>query len=766
MKNIKKVVAAVLGTAMLSSVCVTAGGAFTAFSDAKVPVTAGAEEATERKDVKITKVNRENNTALCVYFDLEGRTGNGTNVNNADEVGDYLFYNRKSCKNAFFDVHMRSNMFWFYAKAGTTLEEGDTVTFRKGLHFPVVTNDGVAATEYKDFLADTVVFEYTADGWVNKTEADKETEQKVNVTGLGGGVCNGETFKTDIVFPDGGDQHNYANVHQNWVETMDYILYNGEPFGSGAAGNASVNMMSGNFYVYPNGHKFQIGDTISILEGLHMPADPVAHWVDSPVPNPSYKEQIYFGYISETYTIECTDAGWIRQSVAAEANTLIGITAVTENEATATLPATYSFTMNFDLRVSKDELSSLEEVANYAENIYINGKSVKVWNDTTPAENNDGEEVPAISLSAYGAGITVTVIAETNIVKTGENTSVKIAKEFVCTSGNYLEADIERFYIEGLTYWSDVTPYEIEQKQSLTIASVANFEVIDDGANGAIDISFNEAIADKPLLWYNCHPEYIKTLPPAYPVDMGDEFASSGATLNFIEHVYVNGKSIAEYWTELSGAEAKASRFQCHILTTNKLSIRTAASNGFDGNSAITVVLKEGLTFFNGAYLDHDITITYTPASGETPASTSYTVNAKTITLTSDKTSLKIGETAQLSAEVAPADVTGEIEYVSSDNSIASVSADGVVTAKKAGTVKLTAKIGGVVSNEVTITVNAPEPPEDSSSSNGNSSSSNGNSSSSDSENESKGCGSVVSAGIVGTLALCGAAILLKKKKD
>ena len=64
MKNIKKVVAAVLGTAMLSSVCVTAGGAFTAFSDAKVPVTAGAEEATERKDVKITKVNRENNTAL------------------------------------------------------------------------------------------------------------------------------------------------------------------------------------------------------------------------------------------------------------------------------------------------------------------------------------------------------------------------------------------------------------------------------------------------------------------------------------------------------------------------------------------------------------------------------------------------------------------------------------------------------------------------------------------------------------------------------
>ncbi len=702
-KTFKKIIVTALSAAMITSAGVAGAGLVDAFSANSVTASA-AEEVTERKDVKVTKVDQAYSTAACFYFDLESsRQGNGTNVNNEAAVGDYIYYNRESCKNAKFDVHMRSNMFWFYAKTGTTLAVGDTITFVKGLHFPVVTNDGVAVSSYQDYLGETVVFEYTESGWVNKTEADKEKEQKVTVTGLGNGVGNGETFKTNQVTTT--NVQNYVNV-QNWIEVKGYLLLNGEPYNNGG-----IHMMSGNFYVYPTAG-FAIGDTITVLEGLHMPSNPESHWADSAVPSPSYAEQQYSGYISETYTIEYTDAGWVKQAEVGEPNTLKDITAVTENEAGATMPATYSFTMNFDLRVSKTELTELEGNDNYAQNIYIDGKSVKEWNETVSAEDNDGETIPAVSISAYGTGITLTIVKSTGIVKADTNFSVKVAKEFVCSSGNTIEEDITRYYINGLEYWTNILPYEIQKTHALTLKNVGAFEVIDNGVNGVVYFNFNEEIASKQLLAYNFHPAYMKTLPAAYPIDLADEFAASGATINFINNVIINGKSIAEYWKDLSGAEAKSSRFECHIMATstgvNRIRVGTNVSNGFDGSSEITVTLKKGLVFYGGAYLDHDITLTYTPANGDVPASTTYTSAAETIGLASDKAELIVGETAQLTATVAPADYTGELVYASSDATVASVSAEGVVTALKAGIAKITAKVGNVVSEEVSFNVKNP----------------------------------------------------------
>ena len=368
--------------------------------------------------------------------------------------------------------------------------------------------------------------------------------------------------------------------------------------------------------------------------------------------------------------------------------------------------------MNFNLRVSKDELTELEKDDNYAANIYINGKSVKEWNATTTAEDNDGEIIPAISVSAYGTGITLSVVKSTNIIKTGEGFSAKVGKEFVCSTGNIIEEDITRYYLPELEYWTNVEPYEIQKTQALTIKNVGAFEIIDGGANGVVFFNFNENIASKQLLAYNFHPAYMKTLPAAYPVDLADEFAASGATVNFINHVVINGKTIAEYWKDLSGAQAKSSRFECHILATstgvNRIRIGSNVSNGFDGNTAITVTLKEGLVFYGGAYLDHDVTLTYTPANGDVAASTVYASAAKTIELAADETNLVAGNTANLTATVAPADYTGELVYEVSDNSVVSVSADGVITALKAGTATITAKVGDVISNEVTITVKNP----------------------------------------------------------
>ena len=704
-KLFKKLIVSALCAATITSAGIAGAGLVNAFSSKTVTAIA-AEEVAERKDVKITKIDNEYNTQACVHFNLDAsRDGNGLNVNNLTGVGDYIYYNRESCLKAKFDVHMRSGMFWFYAKAGTALAVGDTLTFVKGLHFPVVTADGEEVTAYKDYLGETVVFEYTESGWVNKTEADKEKEQKVNVTGLGSAVGKGETFKTDQKLTT--NDQNYVNV-QNWIEVKGYLLYNGEA----NLGGRSVHMQSGNFLVYDNGKGFTVGDTITVLEGLHMPANPEAHWADSAVPNPSYAAQVYSGYISESYTIELTDAGWVKKAEAGEPNTLKDVTALTENEAGATMPATYSFTMNFDLRVSRDELTELENDKNYAENIYIDGKSVKEWNTTTTAEDNDGEIIPAVSVSAYGAGITITVVKSTDIIKAGKGFSVKVGKEFVCSTGNTIEEDITRYYLPELEYWTNVEPYEIEKTQALTIKNVGAFEVIDNGANGVVFFNFNENIASKQLLAYNFHPAYMKTLPEAYPVALADEFAASGATVNFITHVVINDKTIAEYWKDLSGAEAKSSRFECHILQTSagvtRLRIGTRVTNGFDGKTAITVTLKAGLVFYGGAYLDHDVTLTYTPANGEVAASTVYASAAKTIELAADETNLIVNGTANLTATVAPADYTGKLSYEVSDDTVVSVSEDGVITALKAGTATITAKVGDVTSNEVTITVKNP----------------------------------------------------------
>ena len=698
-KIFKKLVVSALCAAAITSFGIVGAGLINAF---RAPVTANAaEEVAERKDVKITKIDNENGTATCVHFDLEGRSGNGLNANNKKAVGNYIYYNRETCFKAKFDVHMRSNMFWFYPKAGTTLAVGDTLTFVKGLHFPVVTDDNTAYKTYKDYLGETTVWEYTESGWVNKTEENKKTEQQVTITGLGDGVGNGETFKTNYN-TNGNNDMNYTFV-QKWIEAKGYLLLNGEPYNNG-----DVHCMSGNFYVYPS-TAFNVGDTITVLEGLHMPANATNTWEQ----NPAYTEQTYSGYIAETFTIEYTSAGWVKKAEAGEPNTLKDVTVLTENEAGATMPATYSFTMNFNLRVSKDELTELEKDDNYAANIYINGKSVKEWNATTTAEDNDGEIIPAISVSAYGAGITLSVVKSTNIIKAGEGFSAKVGKEFVCSTGNIIEEDITRYYLPELEYWTNVEPYEIQKTQALTIKNVGAFEIIDGGANGVVFFNFNENIASKQLLAYNFHPAYMKTLPAAYPVDLADEFAASGATVNFINHVVINGKTIAEYWKDLSGAQAKSSRFECHILATsstdvNRIRIGSNVSNGFDGNTAITVTLKEGLVFYGGAYLDHDVTLTYTPANGDVAASTVYSSAAKTIELAADETNLVAGNTANLTATVAPADYTGELVYEVSDNTVVSVSADGVITALKAGTATITAKVGDVISNEVTITVKNP----------------------------------------------------------
>ncbi len=102
----------------------------------------------------------------------------------------------------------------------------------------------------------------------------------------------------------------------------------------------------------------------------------------------------------------------------------------------------------------------------------------------------------------------------------------------------------------------------------------------------------------------------------------------------------------------------------------------------------------------NSAYVigdgDFDITITI-PVSG--------------ISISSESETLEIGETVTLEATVAPENTTEPtaVTWTSSDEAVATVSAEGVVTAVAPGHAVITAACGGF-SATCTITVNAPAP--------------------------------------------------------
>ena len=74
------------------------------------------------------------------------------------------------------------------------------------------------------------------------------------------------------------------------------------------------------------------------------------------------------------------------------------------------------------------------------------------------------------------------------------------------------------------------------------------------------------------------------------------------------------------------------------------------------------------------------------------------------------KTTLNVGESSQWSASVYPADSNPTIKWASSNNNVATVDATGKVTAKSAGTAKITATTENGITEVCTVTVNAMTP--------------------------------------------------------
>ena len=112
------------------------------------------------------------------------------------------------------------------------------------------------------------------------------------------------------------------------------------------------------------------------------------------------------------------------------------------------------------------------------------------------------------------------------------------------------------------------------------------------------------------------------------------------------------------------------------------------------------------------------VTITATANNGKAGSATvkvtrpeDPVIEVTSVTVTPANTELKIGGTAQLSATVAPANATVKtVTWSCSDTSIATVDANGNVTAKAVGTVTITATANNGKSGSATVTVKEKEP--------------------------------------------------------
>ena len=721
MKKTRKSILVWLLSLVMATLLVSTGiTAFAADGGEGEPATGMPEE------VEITKVETTSETTgedpdtkttyyLHVTFNLP--EGEFTSEIATATGSKYLYYNylkgndKVDNKNRINGYKMISaNVLEFKLNAQPDPVVDDVVTFIKGFNIPM--SDGSTA-----YLEHTQKWKNTADGWVNLTAQQKETEPKLrfelmdaakNTATVGGGfgtefirVYNKETG-AKINPPTNYNDSNWMNC----VEVKEYVEYHGANGSTALPGwiRYATDLRLGN----DDNHTFVKGDEITFLKGLHF-CNGGGNWgADT-----AYANHVYEGYLDETITLRCTGSGWIVKSVGPMK--LGSANAIVEQDATMALPTHYKFNIKFSNIVADVDADGLEEVDAFAEKILIGGKSVKALNEEiTDIVNDDEEPVKAVYLSASSTDVTVTMMKDSRIWDGASTLSLSVLNGFVADSGNYTEADATLYYLSDLGYWSTVEPYAVTRKDAIDINYVSEFEIIDSGANGDITVVFTDAIADSTILWYNCLPAYRLTLPAPYAPQDADLIASADAYFSFLSHIEIDGTTLASRYAGEGSAESKSSTYQCHIGAVggnkNALSLRAAVST-WSGTEPITIVFKSGLVFASGNYLDHDITIKYTPAEeGET---TVYEVTATAVELVvtgaeataANTYEIKVDDTLNVSAKLNPVSANNaELVYVIGDETVVSLDG-GVLTALKAGTTTIKVTYGTLESATVTITV-------------------------------------------------------------
>ena len=633
-------------------------------------------------------------------LNLEGRTLSGK------KVSDYLYYNDEPNNPSNINMHYCSQTVTIH-KNGDSFKIGDTLEMLAG--FPLPEQDG---TTEAASVAQSVKLIYTVNGWIRTAETGSKESVELKAELDSGIASNAQLDGKTFSFSGSSINRvrNYNNI-QDWTDLghalKEFIYLNDEPL----AGQFSIHMLSGDFYLYPNSYTFKTGDTITLKAGLHLPGELAKDY--HPTGKPEVSEMIFTDYLGKDFTIKLGSSGWSVAETAGAANSLNTVNAITETPAGATMPATYDITLKFKLEVVAGEADGLQANDAYATMIQIGGKTVKAWNEQfSELENEDGENIPAISIAANGTDIVLRTVQSTGIIDVTKNIVLSVSKDFVSETGYILKEDITRYYIPAFKYWSSLEPFEVEQKQANALTGYS-FDLKDSGVNGWLLLTFAESIVDNNavVVEYGSSPIRQKdSTVPAATGAMADYLASSGLSYNLMTHLYINGKSVYEMYGD-ARFTANTPVWQIHANAdgARTLRIASAANTGFNPDNDQLFEFKAGLTFASGSYLANDLVLQYT-AKDKSLVVVSGDIGVTGITLNKESETMEAGTAMTLVATVTPDNATDKtVTWTSSDESIATVDTNGKVTALKEGEVTITATCGNQ-SATCTITVEPMDP--------------------------------------------------------
>ena len=213
----------------------------------------------------------------------------------------------------------------------------------------------------------------------------------------------------------------------------------------------------------------------------------------------------------------------------------------------------------------------------------------------------------------------------------------------------------------------------------------------------------------------------IATVGPEDATDRTVIWASSDTTVIIVSNGVVTAKnlgtatitakagdktatcSITVVPTEVSSITLDKSTASLEVGETVTLTATVGPDDATDKTVTWTTSDATVVTVSNGVVTAKKIgTATITAKAGEKTASCTITViptPVTSVTLSKTSASLKVGETVTLAATVNPSDATDKtVTWTTSDATVATVS-NGVVTAKKMGTVTITAQAGDKSAN-------------------------------------------------------------------
>lgn len=187
-----------------------------------------------------------------------------------------------------------------------------------------------------------------------------------------------------------------------------------------------------------------------------------------------------------------------------------------------------------------------------------------------------------------------------------------------------------------------------------------------------------------------------------------DTYESSG-TKTYKTFASINRSSnqpslVIDYQTSAPSVSFTQTASSVYIGSTAQ--VKATASNGntvsySSSNTSIATISSNGLITGKAS---GTVTITAS-ANGATSAKIDVKVNPVIISLTPTSATLPVGGTVQLSASTTPSGRT--VTWTSSKPAVATVDANGVVTAKSGGTAIITASATGATSKTCTVTVDS-----------------------------------------------------------